>query len=161
MSTYAEKMQKIFHRYQREITPDPADLHEVAQWAIKEELWEPKPADIRGRFAVEMADALRQEYRTDERGRNYRVNHAVRGSENGRQYSLWADIDAASQNHMEKAFAQRRRQIIGDCYQLRLDVDHFNDARPEPEQLALILDFTDDVEELMIARGIDDDAAAA
>ena len=49
---------------------------------------------------------------------------------------------------MEKAFAQRRDQIIGDCSQLKTDVDVYNElnAGKRPE-IQLVLDFTDDVAE--------------
>ena len=60
----------------------------------------------------------------------------------------------------EKALQQRRRQIVQDSHQLKLDVDHFNSIHPDEEQLALILDFTDDVKEMMIAEGIEDEEAA-
>ena len=160
MSRYSENMQAIFHRYQREVNPNPADLHGVASWAIKEKLWQPRPADIRTRFSHDMVEALRQEHRVDDKGRSYRANHAVRTSRNGRQMSFWADIDEAPRSHMEKAFAQRRRQIVGDSYQLRQDVDHYNDAHLEDAQIPLILDFTDDVEEMMVVKGIGDDQVA-
>ena len=39
-----------------------------------------------------------------------------------------------------------------------MDVDHYNWAHPAEEQLPLILDITDDVEEMIIAEGIDDAA---
>ena len=161
MSKYSEEMQAIFHRYQRDVNLDPADLHDVAAWAIKKGLWKPRPADIRDRFSRDMAEALRQEYRVDYKGRSYRANHAVRASRSGWQMSFWADIDVAPRSHMEKAFAQRRRQIVGDSYQLRLDVDHYNDVRLEDPQIPLILDFTDDVKEMMVAKGIGEDDQAA
>ena len=53
----------------------------------------------------------------------------------------------------EKAFGQRRGQIVGDSYQLRLDVDHYNDVHPEDPQISLILDFTDDVKEMIGRKG--------
>ena len=68
--------------------------------------------------------------------------------------SFWADIDNAPRAHMEKAFAQRRRQIVGDSYQLRLDVDHYNDSHLDEPKIQLILDFTDDVEEMIVAKRI-------
>jgi hypothetical protein len=156
MATYHQRMQEIFHQYQAEVSPDPVDLREVAAWAISEGLWKPRPSDIHARFADDMAEALRDHFRTDKAGRRYRVNHAVRASRDGRQLSFWADIDTAPRSHMEKAFAQRRSQIVGDCHQLRLDVDHFNSAHPDEEQLELVLDFTDDVKEKMIAEGLED-----
>jgi hypothetical protein len=49
---------------------------------------------------------------------------------------------------MERAFAQRREQIVGDCLQLKTDVDVYNDMnRDKQPQIQLILNFTDDVEE--------------
>ena len=69
-------------------------------------------------------------------------------SEGGRQFTLWADIDTAPRAHMERAFAQRRQQIVGDCYQLKTDVDCYNDSHPAEHPIQIILDFTKDVEEL-------------
>lgn len=61
---------------------------------------------------------------------------------------------------MQQAFGQRRKQIVGDCHQLRLDVDHYNSVRSDEEPVQLILDFTEDVEEMLIAKGVEDDRAA-
>jgi hypothetical protein len=97
-----------------------------------------------------MAQALRSEYKTDSAGRRYRVNHAVRVSKSGVQYTFWATMGYAPHDHMEKAFGQRREQIVGDCMQLKTDVDVYNDmARSEPAKLKvqLILNFTEDVAE--------------
>lgn len=55
---------------------------------------------------------------------------------------------------------QRRRQIVGDCFQLRVDVDHYNSLREDEADLQLVLDFTDDVAEMLIASGIENDEAA-
>jgi hypothetical protein len=156
MASYHEQMQQIWHRYQEEVSLNPTDLKEVGAWAIDQGLWRPRPADIHARFAEDMAAALRDQYRTDDGRRRYRVNHAVRVWREGRQLSLWADIDTAPRGHMEKAFQQRRRQIVDDCHQLRLDVDHYNSAHPEEEQLDLPLNFEDDVREIMVAEGIED-----
>jgi hypothetical protein len=156
MANYHQQMQDIFRRYQDEVSPEPADLRDVAVWAIREKLWQPRPADVHARFAEDMATALREEYRTDPDGRRYRAKHAVRTYRDGKQMSFWADIDTAHRSHMEKAFAQRRRQIVDDCHQLRLDVDHFNSLDPKAESHQLVLDFTDDVKEMMIAEGLEE-----
>jgi hypothetical protein len=148
-------MQAIFKQYQRDNSADPADRRDVGAWAIKQKLWEPRPSDIYARFAADMADALREEYRTDRAGRRYRAKHAVRQTVDGKQTSFWADIDLAPRAHMEKAFGQRRRQVVGDCHQLRLDVDHYNSVHEESAPYNLVLDFTDDVEEMLVASGID------
>lgn len=153
-SHYNQRMQEIFSNYEREVGGDPADLREVGRWALDKGLWAPRPADIISQFSGDMADALREEYRTDSAGRRYRAKHAVRSTKDGRQSSLWADIDLAPRAHIERAFAQRRRQIVGDSLQLRLDVDHYNSARPGEPPIQLCLDFTDDVEEALALDGI-------
>lgn len=160
MATYHQQLQTIFRQYTKEVSDDPADLREVGQWAMDKGLWSPHPADIQARFAEEMATARREEYRTDRAGRKYRAKHAVRKWQNGRQLSFWADIDIAPRAHMVQAFGQRRKQIVGDCHQLRLDVDHYNSVRKDEEDIQLVLDFAEDVEEMLIAEGITKDNAA-
>jgi hypothetical protein len=53
----------------------------------------------------------------------------------------------APREHMQRAFTQRRSQIIGDCFQLKVDVDVYNKMNPDQLPLPLILDFTDDMKE--------------
>ena len=43
---------------------------------------------------------------------------------------------------------------------LAMKVEHYNDAHRAEEPIQLILDFTDDVEEAKIVRGLDDENAA-
>src|SRR4051794_23800012 len=62
----------------------------------------------------------------------------------GEQVPLWADMRTASREHMEVAFQQRRRGIIGDCKQLKNDVDSFNQNFNSAEAIQIIFDFTDD-----------------
>ena len=48
---------------------------------------------------------------------------------------------------MQRAFIQRRNQIIGDCCQLKIDVDVYNDLNPTKQPIQLVLNFEDDVSE--------------
>ena len=157
MVSYSQQMQEIFKRYQEEVSPDPVDLKLVGAWATANRLWAPRPVDVLSRFATDMAESLREEYRTDKSGRRYRAKLAVTV---GRQGSLWGDIDTAPRTHVVKNFGQRRRQVVGDCVQLRLDRDHYGAAHPGEEQIEIEFNFTDDVEEALMAAGIEDDKAA-
>jgi hypothetical protein len=103
--------------------------------------------DVINQLSDEIANAWREEYRTDRLGRRYRAKHAVRGY-GPQQHTLWADMDTAPRLHMERAFSQRRHQIVGDCVQLKTDIDVFNDKRSDEEPFNLVLDFRDDVAEL-------------
>ncbi len=159
MATYSQQMQDIFRQYRAEVSGEPADLRTVGAWAFSKRLWAPRPVDIQAQFAREMADALREEYRTDKKGRRYRANLAVTTSKDGKQGSFWGDVDTAPRPHVEKSIQQRRRGIVADCFQLRIDVDHYNDAHKDEPQIQLVLDFKDDVEEMLVAQGLDKDAA--
>lgn len=149
MSTYSEKMQQIWKQYEDAGMPVPATKTEVAAWAIKNGLWQPKPTDVIAQCADDLGRALREEYRTAPDGGRYRAKHVVRIKSEGKQRFLWADIDTAPREHMVKAFAQRRRQVVGDCHQLKVDVDYYNSSKSAANPIQIVLDFTDDVEELL------------
>jgi hypothetical protein len=149
MSKYTEELQKFWKRYELEHGSNSAfSAHDVASWAFGKGYWKPRPKDVIEQLADELARAWREEYRTDSLGRRYRAKHAVRTQQaNGKQTTLWEDIDTAKRPHMEKAFAQRRRQIVGDCIQLKTDVDVFNDIHSSEKPIQVVLDFSKDVEE--------------
>ncbi len=94
-----------------------------------------------------MSTALRGEYATDKFGRRYRVNHAVRVSKGGVQYTFWAIMKDAPRQHMQKAFIQRREQIVGDCVQLNTDVEAYNGFNERELPIQMLFDFRDDIEE--------------
>lgn len=71
-----------------------------------------------------------------------------RHARNGRQAEFWADMQTAPREHMEIAFQQRRQQIVGDCRQLKWDVDSYNENHNSGEPLQMVFDFTLDLEEI-------------
>lgn len=148
MTTYNEQLQKIWKKYEDAGNPTTVTAREVARWAIDRGLWKPQPSDVEKRCAEELARAAREEYRTDEYGRRYRARHSARVEKNGKQLSFWADIDKAPRAHMELAFSQRRRQIVGDCHQLNVDVDHFNNLTSTELPIQMVFDFTEDLAEI-------------
>lgn len=151
MATFSEQMQAIFDRFTEEVGSAPVSLDEVAAWAIERGLYRPAPRDIVKICRDALADSLRQEKRIDAKGRKYRAKHSIRTWIEGQQLSLWADIDTAPRSFLEKSFGQRRKAIVDDCFQIKQDVEHFNDEHPEEEPIQMIIDFTDDVAEMEAA----------
>jgi hypothetical protein len=49
---------------------------------------------------------------------------------------------------MEIAFQQRRHQIVGDCRQLKADLDSYNDNYNAGEALQMVFDFTNDLADI-------------
>ncbi|MCA8980624.1 MAG: hypothetical protein H6831_04470 [Planctomycetes bacterium] len=148
MSTHAEQLQAIVDRYRAAGQKWPATRKEIAAWALAKKEWMPSHASLLAQCAEELARAMREEYFTDQQGRRVRAKHAARIGEGPEQRTLWADIRTANREHMEIAFQQRRQQIVGDCRQLKSDVDSYNDNAAPKQPIQLGFDFTPDLEEL-------------
>lgn len=140
-----EQLQHIVNRYIEAGGEWPATTREIAFWAMNNKLWEPQRGKILDICAEQLAHAMREEYITDLQGRKVRAKHAARIS--GTQQVLWDDIRTASRKHMQTAFQQRRQQIVGDCRQLKLDVDSYNENKNDGKPIQLMLDFTLDIAE--------------
>jgi len=91
---------------------------------------------------------MREDHITDPQGRIVRAKHVARVNRNGEQIPLWADIRTASQQHMEIAFKQRRQQVVGDCRQLKTDLDSYNENHNTGDSIQISFNFTLDLEEL-------------
>lgn len=150
--TYTEQLQKIVADYRSAGQPWPATSSEMAAWAISEGKWHPQHGAMIKKCAEELSGAMREEYVTDPQGRRVRAKHVARFGEGSAQVPLWEDIRSASREHMETAFQQRRQQILGDCKQLKTDVDSYNDNYNSSIPIQMIFDFTDDLEEIELLR---------
>lgn len=149
--TKNENLQRAWRAFESAHEHAPSSAREAVEWAVKQGILEVPTVDPYDMLASQMAAALREEYQTDANGRRYRVNHAIRVTKGGVQYTFWAILGYAPHAHMERAFAQRREQIISDCLQLKTDVDVYNDMSTQPK-VQLVLDFTDDVAERQYSK---------
>lgn len=154
MSSYTNTVREYVDRYKREKNKTGAvDPHEIAVWALSEGLMKANPKTIVDAIAADIAQVFREEYKVDKYGRRYRVMHAAKQKVGDKQISLWADMDDKNipREHFVKSFSQRRQQVVGDCFQLKTDVDVYNDKNADKSRIPLILDFTQDVAELQLA----------
>lgn len=146
--SYRRDLQIIANRYLKEASSDGVSAREIAAWAIDRGFWQPHRGDLINQCARELARAMREEYIEDPQGRRVRAKHAARQELEGQQRTLWADIRTADRSHIEVAFKQRRQQILGECRQLKTDVDSFNDNRALKDPIQMPFDFTVDLEEI-------------
>lgn len=142
---YSRQLQKIVTEYRNSGQPWPTTAKNIAAWAIQNKLWEMRSSDIINRCADDVAKAMREEYITDPQGRMVRAKHAAKLLVNGEQMMLWDDIRTADRGFMAVAFQQRRQQIVGDCRQLKNDVDSYNENKNPGESVQVVFDFTLDV----------------
>lgn len=148
MSNYAHQMQDIVQAYRDAGERWPATAKDIAAWAVATNRWRAQPSSIISQCADHIAKAMREEYITDPQGRRVRTKHVANVLVDGEQIPLWADIRSAPRSHMASAFQQRRHQIVGDCRQLKVDMDSYNQNANEGPAIQMIFDFTLDLEEL-------------
>lgn len=149
LATYTKQLQRIVDAYLEAGQPWPATTHAIAGWAVRNALWHPQPSTIIDQCANQLSRAMREDYIIDPQGRAVRAKHVARVEQGGEQIALWADIRSASRQHMQIAFQQRRQQIVGDCKQLKTDLDSYNENRNPGTPLQMVFDFTLDLEEAM------------
>lgn len=150
MATYNALVQRIVTKYIEAGEVWPATTREIAVWAMNSNLWAPQRKEVIDICAEQLARAMRDEYIIDPQGRTVRAKHAARSERSGSQLVLWDDIRTASRDHMAVAFQQRRQQIVGDCRQLKLDADSYNENRNTGEPIQMVFDFTLDLIELQM-----------
>jgi hypothetical protein len=60
----------------------------------------------------------------------------------------------ATRDYMETAFQQQRQQIVGDCHQLKNDVDSYNDNINPSQPIQMVFDFRDDLAEIEVLESL-------
>jgi hypothetical protein len=145
--SYKEQLRRVWHLYEQEHGALPATAREAIEWGVAQDMIPVPEVDPLAKLAEDMATALREEYSTDAQGRRYRVNHAVKVTRGGVQYTSWAIMKDAPREYLQKAFIQRREQIVDDCVQLATDVEAYNAMNADQPQIPMLFDFRDDLEE--------------
>lgn len=145
--SYSEMLQEMADEYLKETGKVEATTSEIAQWAITSNRWEPPRDLVHKRCCEDIARAMREQHVRGDNGQLIRAKHVARVTRGGKQLHLWADIRKAPRSHMEVAFQQRREQIVGDCRQLKRDIDYYNDIAGSDRPIQMVFDFRDDIEE--------------
>ena len=137
----------IVELYLQDGGTEPIDLDAQRAFAINNGHWHKHGSKLLQLCKRDNSRAFREQYHTDPQGRAVRTYHAATSRHGDSQQVFWADMRTAPLEHMEAAFLQRREQIVGDCSQLKRDVDSFNDNNIYGAKYQLTLDFGPDVDE--------------
>lgn len=146
MQRRRERNAALVNQYIASGLPWPCEPRRIAEWAINRGLWKPQSETLVKQAAEEFTDAMRNEYITDPQGRRVRVKHAARVRREGKQVTLWGDWNSDPQ-FMAISFAQRRRLIVGEAYQLKIDADSYNQNANTGRQIAMNFNFESDIAE--------------
>ncbi|MEX2283397.1 MAG: hypothetical protein WEE89_13010 [Gemmatimonadota bacterium] len=151
MASKTSQLQGIVKRYQLSGNEWPASMATVAEWTLANNLWAQHPAAALRQCTKELSRAMREEMYTDPSGNRVRTKHVVTRQVNGAQVVLWDDIRSATRSHMELSLRQRRERIVGDCRQLKIDVDSYNATHPAEAPIQIVFNFINDLLELEAA----------
>jgi hypothetical protein len=148
MSDYEKQIRSIVEDYRISGEHWPASTADIAQWALAHRKYDLKHVTVERILRRDISQAMRGEYFIDEKGRRVRAKHPARTKKNSKKLIVWDDIRTAPRYHMEVSFAHRRNHILGECHQVKTDVDSFNDNHATEIPIQMVLDFTKDVAEL-------------
>ena len=135
MSAYSKKLVAFVERYKLETGRTEVSSREVAKWLIAKGEWKQHPLEPERQCARDISRALGEEYITDPQGRRVRSQHVAFMKRGKMSLPLWSDITTGTREHFALGVQQRRQRVVGDCKQLKLDVDSYNEnfnAHGEP-----------------------------
>jgi hypothetical protein len=146
----SEQMLDIVRQFFGNGGAEPIDLDELAAFAIENQLWDKAGVkNLRLKLCKrDFSQAFREQFHTDPQGRHVHTYYPkiTYGGER-KQKTFWSDMRTADEEYANSAFQQRRARIVGDCRQLKLGVDSYNDNNLHGGYYQLRLDFTEDIAE--------------
>lgn len=147
MATFNEQLVRIVEDYRASGRAWPASAEEMAEWAVAHDRYALTRGMAISQCKERIARAMRLEHVRDKKGRSVRKYYAARIKDNGQLTMRWDDWNA-ERPFMEIATANRRNQILGECRQLKNDVDSYNERQCPDRPIQVEFNFTVDLEEL-------------
>lgn len=147
MADFQEQLLRIVEDYRAAGGQWPATREQIAEWAIQKDRYQLTRAMAKRQCAEKIGRAMGLEHVKDRKGRSVRKHYAAPVRENGQLVMKWDDWDA-DRSFMEIAAANRRNQILGQCWQLKNDIDSYSERKCPDKPIQLDFNFDLDLEEL-------------
>lgn len=142
-----EQLLKIVEDYRTAGGDWPATREQIAEWAVANERYQLTRGMAIRQCAERIGRAMGLEHIKDKKGRSVRKYYAAPIRENGQLVMKWDDWNAP-RPFMEITAASRRNQILGQCWQLKNDMDSFSERRCPDQPIQMDFNFNVDLEEL-------------
>jgi hypothetical protein len=147
MATFNEQLVRIVEDCRAAGQPWPAAAEQMAEWAVAQDRFQITRGMAISQCKEKIARAMRLEHVRDRKGRSVRKYYAARLRENGQLTIKWDDLNA-ERPFMEVSTANRRNQILGECRQLKNDLESYNERRCPDQPIQVEFNFTMDLAEL-------------
>src|SRR5262249_53725686 len=125
MATLTQQLLRIIEDYRAAGEPWPATREQMAEWAVANDRYQLTRGMAVSQCAEKISRAMSLDHVKDKKGRSVRKYYAARIRENGQLVMKWDDLNA-ERPFMEIAAANRRNQVLGQCWQLKNDIDSYN-----------------------------------
>ena len=139
--TKRQQLLRIRDEYRKSHNNEPASAREMADWAVTEGMYKLAQYATEQRCAEELADVMRQEHMTVEGHRRVRTMH----SWSSEQRKLWDHIQTISRENMKLSVALKRKGIVGEVRQIKIDLDYFNEVHADEAPLQMSINFENDL----------------
>ena len=148
-----EANQDIVNDYIRDGQPWPTDRRTIAAWAIRKRRWQPSRKEMIDRYAQNSRKPCEPKWKWTPRGERFGLNTAQWSSnrmKSGTRLKSGCGLTAAHRprNLCARRVQQRRRKVLGECKQLKTDLDSYNDNNTEGAVIQMSFNFESDLEEL-------------
>lgn len=147
MAAFNDQLLQIVEDYRAAGGAWPATREQMAEWAVANDRYQLTRGMAVAQCAEKISRAMGLEHVKDKKGRSVRKYYAARIRENGQLAMKWDDLNA-ERPFMEVAAANRRNQVLGQCWQLKNDIDSYNEPRCPDEPIQMDFNFNVDLEEL-------------
>jgi hypothetical protein len=151
MANLSEQLIRIVEDYRAEGNPWPATREQIAEWAVARERYQLTRGMAVSQCAERLSRAMGLEHVKDNKGRSVRKYYAARVRENGQLVMKWDDLNA-ERPFMEVAAANRRNQVLGQCWQLKNDMDSYSERKCPSNPIQIDFNFNVDLEELALGN---------
>jgi hypothetical protein len=147
MANFQDQLLQIVEDYRADGCEWPATREQIAEWAVANERYQLTRGMATRQCAEKIGRAMGLEHVKDRKGRSVRKYYAARIPENGQLVMKWDDWNA-KRSFMEVTAANRRNQILGQCWQLKNDMDSYSERKCPDRPIQTDFNFNVDLEEL-------------
>lgn len=148
--SYLQKILQGIDEFRSEVHDGELDSGEIASWLYYQRKLEPSITDQVKLLQRDVSRAMSTQVFIDEQGRRVRKKLCLRRKverTGGGSYiqATWFDKDIAPPSFKEAVFDQRRESAANMLWQLKQDIDHYNEYDNPSEKYQTTFDFYGDM----------------
>ena len=147
MAAFNEQLLRIVEDYRAAGEPWPATREQMAEWAVANDRYQLTRGMAVSQCAEKISRAMGLEHVKDNQGRSVRKYYAARVRENGATGHEMGRSKCRAPFHGGSC-RKSKESGLGQCWQLKNDIDSYNERRCPDQPIQMDFNFNVDLEEL-------------